>query len=102
MRGRTAVLVLAACLTLPVEAVASVSSPEGVPHVERTAAAPIRFEPNQGQTDGAVRFLSRGAGYILFLTADEAGRAVARGGGPPPPPAPPPPGRQPPRQTGEC
>ena len=33
---------------------------------------PLRFEPNQGQTDGRVRFLSRGSGYLLFLTPDEA------------------------------
>ena len=33
---------------------------------------PLFFEPNQGQTDGRVKFLARGAGYGLFLTADEA------------------------------
>ncbi len=30
------------------------------------------FEPNQGQTDPQVKFMARGAGYGLFLTADEA------------------------------
>lgn len=30
------------------------------------------FEANQGQTDPRVKFLSRGRGYGLFLTADEA------------------------------
>jgi len=30
------------------------------------------FEANQGQTDSRVKFLSRGHGYGLFLTADEA------------------------------
>jgi uncharacterized repeat protein (TIGR01451 family) len=30
------------------------------------------FEANQGQTDARVKFLSRGHGYGLFLTADEA------------------------------
>ena len=30
------------------------------------------FEPNQGQTAPQVKFLARGAGYGLFLTADEA------------------------------
>jgi uncharacterized protein DUF4214/beta-propeller repeat-containing protein len=29
---------------------------------------PLRFEPNVGQTDGAVQFLARGAGYALFVT----------------------------------
>jgi hypothetical protein len=33
---------------------------------------PLSFERNQGQTDPQVRFLSRGRGYALFLTADEA------------------------------
>jgi hypothetical protein len=33
---------------------------------------PLSFERNQGQTDRAVQFLSRGAGYTLFLTNDEA------------------------------
>ena len=33
---------------------------------------PLRFEPNRGQTDKRVRFLSHGRGYGLFLTADEA------------------------------
>jgi hypothetical protein len=33
---------------------------------------PLSFEPNQGQTDGHVKFLSRGSGYTLFLTSSEA------------------------------
>lgn len=33
---------------------------------------PLRFEPNQGQTDAQVKFLARGAGYGLFLTSDRA------------------------------
>ena len=33
---------------------------------------PISFEVNQGQTDGVVQFLARGAGYTLFLTPGEA------------------------------
>jgi uncharacterized protein (TIGR03437 family) len=35
-------------------------------------ALPLSFEANQGQTDGQVRFLSRGDGYSLFLTSYEA------------------------------
>jgi hypothetical protein len=42
----------------------------------RTAAAnygklPMTFEPNVGQTASAVRFLSRGSGYTVYLTAGE-------------------------------
>ncbi len=33
---------------------------------------PLSFEVNQGQTDPQVKFLSRGRGYALFLTGDEA------------------------------
>lgn len=33
---------------------------------------PLSFEANQGQTDRAVKFLSRGSGYGLFLTPTEA------------------------------
>jgi hypothetical protein len=33
---------------------------------------PLSFEANRGQTDGQVRFLSRGSGFSLFLTNDEA------------------------------
>ena len=42
----------------------------------RTVAAygklPLGFEANQGQTDSRVRFLSRGSGYLLYLTPDAA------------------------------
>jgi hypothetical protein len=33
---------------------------------------PLIFEPNHGQTDERVRFLARGSGYGLYLTAQEA------------------------------
>ena len=36
------------------------------------AELPLSFEPNVGQTDGQAKFLSRGRGYELFLTDDEA------------------------------
>src|SRR2546425_897296 len=32
---------------------------------------PLSFEANHGQTDRQVKFLSRGSGYSLFLTANE-------------------------------
>ena len=38
----------------------------------RIAAMPLAFEKNQGQTDGRVQFLSRGAGYTFFLTPGDA------------------------------
>jgi len=36
------------------------------------AQLPMSFEPNRGQTDPQVEFLSRGSGYTLFLTKKEA------------------------------
>src|SRR5213594_1076756 len=39
---------------------------------------PLQFEQNQGQTDKDVRFLSRGAGYSLYLTAGEAVLVLAK------------------------
>ena len=36
------------------------------------AELPVVFEPNQGQTDPQVKFLARGPGYGLFLTANQA------------------------------
>ena len=37
---------------------------------ERFGELPLSFEINQGQTDKAVKFLSHGPGYDLFLTAN--------------------------------
>ena len=40
--------------------------------LETYGKIPLSFEANQGQTDEQVKFLSRGNGYTLFLTDDEA------------------------------
>src|SRR6266699_7209244 len=42
------------------------------PMVESYGKVPLSFEANGGQTDPRVKFLSRGSGYTLFLTGDEA------------------------------
>lgn len=34
-------------------------------------ALPLSFEENRGQADPSVRYLARGPGYVVFLTADE-------------------------------
>src|ERR1700733_961061 len=39
---------------------------------ENYGKLPLSFEANQGQTDPNVKFFSRGSGYSLFLTGDEA------------------------------
>ena len=40
---------------------------------------PLSFEANQGQTDSRVNFLSRGAGYSLFLTPTKAVLSLKQG-----------------------
>jgi hypothetical protein len=40
--------------------------------VEDYGTLPLSFEANQGQADPRVKFLARGSGYRLFLTATEA------------------------------
>jgi uncharacterized repeat protein (TIGR01451 family) len=56
----------------------SVLNPFATPDLDRNKVQaawgqlPLRFEPNQGQSDSQVRFLARGAGYGLFLTPDQA------------------------------
>ena len=39
---------------------------------ERYGHLPLSFEANHGQSDSKVKFLSRGSGYSLFLTSNEA------------------------------
>src|SRR4051812_46412083 len=42
------------------------------------ARLPLSFEANQGQADSRVKFLSRGAGYTLFLTQKESVLALGK------------------------
>jgi hypothetical protein len=52
----------------------SSAAPKALPSkpLQKSLSLPLFFEPNQGQTAPQVKFLSRGSGYGLFLTADEA------------------------------
>ena len=50
----------------------STRPPPGTRILETYGRLPLSFEPNRGQTDGQVQFLSRGWGYTLFLTANQA------------------------------
>ena len=45
---------------------------------ESYGKVPLHFEANRGQTDKAVRFVSRGPGYSVYLTAGEAVLVLAR------------------------
>ena len=40
---------------------------------------PLSFEANQGQSDAQVKFLSRGNGYTMFLTGNEAVLSLWKG-----------------------
>ena len=46
--------------------------------IENYGRLPLSFEANHGQTDPQVKFLSRGHGYSLFLTAGEAVLTLAK------------------------
>ena len=46
--------------------------------VESYGKLPLSFEINQGQTDATVKFLSRGSGYSLFFTGNEAVLALKK------------------------
>lgn len=48
--------------------------------LETFRKSPMSFEANEGQTDKRVRFISRGAGYTLFLTNDGAVMALQNAG----------------------
>lgn len=53
------------------------AQPTPAPHGHQPRL-PVTFEPNRGQFDPAVRFASRGRGYTLYLTQDEAVLALRR------------------------
>src|SRR5687768_7966162 len=59
-------------LTTPVTAFADVRVSESY------GKLPLHFEANQGQAHEDVRFLSRGPGYSLYLTAGEAVLVLAQ------------------------
>src|SRR5713101_2171032 len=45
---------------------------------EKYGNLPLSFEANHGQSDPKVKFLSRGSGYSLFLTTNEAVLVLSR------------------------
>jgi uncharacterized repeat protein (TIGR01451 family) len=47
------------------------------------AGLPLSFEPNQGQTDRRVQYLTRGPGYSLYLTGSETVLVLQRLSSPP-------------------
>jgi Beta-propeller repeat len=66
------VLSISLSVLLTVAAQAQAQPPDSARIVEGYGKLPLAFEANQGQSDPKVKFLSRGAGYSLFLTSDAA------------------------------
>ena len=60
----------AASAATPLEVPSATASPQ--PVAAAWGRIPLSFEINRGQAPGAVRFLSRGSGYGIFLTPREA------------------------------
>ena len=66
------VLSISLSVLLTVAAQAQAHPADSARIVEGYGKLPLAFETNQGQSDPQVKFLSRGTGYSLFLTADTA------------------------------
>jgi hypothetical protein len=82
-------LALAAVRATPVRSVPAhpVATPPASPAKDTDVALPLRFEPNVGQADDRLTFLSRGHGYTMLMTRTGAvlklGRPAERGTRPP-------------------
>jgi hypothetical protein len=67
---------LKSILSLTAAAIVAAVLPAAAAHASTPAASygqlPLTFERNEGQADPAIRFLSRGSGYSLFLTSTDA------------------------------
>jgi len=59
------------CFATPIDAAKTSGPKPAARDVFALKALPLFFEPNQGQSAAQVKFLARGAGYGLFLTANE-------------------------------
>jgi photosystem II stability/assembly factor-like uncharacterized protein len=61
------------------EKAGGVQTPTMSSPAETYGRLPLQFEANRGQTNERVRFVSRGDGYTLFLTSDDAVLALRSG-----------------------
>src|ERR1700731_3700006 len=57
---------------------AGIARPQALTTAARITKAPLMFEPNRGQVDPAILFLSRGPGYDLRLDRDGAAVTLNR------------------------
>ena len=77
--GLWSLMVLVCCLQTTVCTASAGSSQQGMASISQEQSGlatyvtmPLSFEPNEGQTDSRVKFLSRGGANTLFLTNEEA------------------------------
>jgi uncharacterized protein (TIGR03437 family) len=68
------------CVLLAMSVRAQPEPASRFPMADRLSVLPLTFEPNQGQIDGSVQYLSRAPGYTLLLTTREV--ALAGSGSP--------------------
>lgn len=80
-RGRIGTTTTAHAATVSAQNPQTQVSPELRQQVaENYGKLPLSFEANRGQSDKQVKFLSRGHGYTLFLTGNEAVLSLHRSG----------------------
>lgn len=85
LRKLLAVVMVGGCVLVAILAVASLQRsphaaavPSGGAARDSDAVSALRFEPNVGQTDRRVRFVSRGPGYTLLITRTGAVLKLSR------------------------
>lgn len=71
-----AMLFVAVLLQIAVTATAQTVTNGGVQLIQDYGKVPLRFEPNAGQTDPQVRYLSRGSGYTMYFLPTEVALAL--------------------------
>ena len=69
-------LLFAAFLQVAIAATAQTATNGGVQLIQSYGQVPLRFEPNAGQTDSQVRYLSRGNGYTMYFLPTEVALAL--------------------------
>ncbi len=67
LAGGAVLVLLAQSISIDSRPPAAISSAPAVAQ-SRGASVPFHFEPNQGQTGATARYLTRGPGYLMFLT----------------------------------
>jgi hypothetical protein len=68
----SAALAVGLCFLLASYAAAGQGPSAKLSAAENLAKLPLTFEANRGQSSSRAQYISRGSGYTLFLTADEA------------------------------